>query len=98
MEMEKNIINNRSLSFKAKGLWMYLKDKPTGWRFSVARITSQTADGRDAIKSGLKELEQAGLLKRTKMKNSKGEFCGICYELRGGETIVPLDILEEKDI
>ena len=74
------LLNDKSLSFKAKGLYTYIQSKPDGWDFSVGRITKQGKDGKDSIRSGLMELEETGYLKRHKFKNKKGQW-DIEYEL-----------------
>lgn len=58
------ILNDPELSLKAKALWAFLASKPTGWNFSAERIAAQNQDGKEAIGSGLRELERAGLLER----------------------------------
>lgn len=66
------ILQNKSLSLKAKGLWAYLNSKPDGWIFSIDRIANETADGRDAVRSAIHELEAAGLLARTRRSIGTG--------------------------
>lgn len=66
------ILQNKSLSLKAKGLWAYLNSKPDGWIFSIDRIANETADGRDAVRSAIHELETAGLLARTRRSIGTG--------------------------
>lgn len=61
-----SIINNPSLSMKAKGIWLYMNSKPEGWNFAAARITEDCTDGRDAIRAGLRELLDNGLLSAKK--------------------------------
>lgn len=66
------ILQNKSLTLKAKGLWAYLNSKPDGWTFSIDRIATETADGRDAVRSAIHELESAGLLARTRRSIGTG--------------------------
>ena len=66
------ILQNKSVSLKAKGLWAYLNSKPDGWIFSIDRIANETADGRDAVRSAIHELETAGLLARTRRSIGTG--------------------------
>lgn len=75
-----HIINDKRLSFKAKGLFLYLISKPDGWSFSANRIKNDTKDGEDSILSGLSELEKLGLLTRQKLR-VKGIFKGFDYLL-----------------
>lgn len=60
-QVPNEIINNKELSLKAKGLLCYLISKPDGWNFSAENIATQNKEGLLAIKSALKELENLGL-------------------------------------
>lgn len=75
-----HIINDKRLSFKAKGLFLYLISKPDGWSFSADRIKFDSKDGEDSILSGLSELENFGLLSRKKLRLG-GIFKGYDYFL-----------------
>jgi hypothetical protein len=58
------IIRDPSLSFKARGLLAYLLSMPDNWRTTADAIARNCLEGRDAIRSGLAELEAAGYLQR----------------------------------
>jgi GTP cyclohydrolase II len=75
------LLNRTDLSFKAKGLFSFIQSKPDGWSFSVDRITRQSNEGKDAIRSGLKELEDAGYLTRIAAKKKDGTWDGYDYTL-----------------
>jgi hypothetical protein len=54
-------VNDRRLSFKARGILSYLLDKPDGWAVRAAAIAADSdADGVAAIQSGLRELARRG--------------------------------------
>ena len=74
------ILQNPNLTLKAKGLWIHLNSKPEGWSFSIERIAAEQADGRDAVRSAIHELETIGLLTRT--RRSVGTGWEDEYELR----------------
>ena len=76
-----NILNDKTISIKAKGLWVFIQSKPDGWNFSAKRISCQLKEGIDSVKSGIKELEKNGLLKRRKTKNHDGRWSGCDYFL-----------------
>ena len=61
-----SIINNKDISMKAKGLWLYMNSKPEGWNFAADRIAEDCSDGRDSIRAGLRELLDNGLLSAKK--------------------------------
>ena len=61
------VLKDKNLSFKAKGLYAYLFSKPDKWDFSSTRMVLETTDGRKAIMGMLTELEESGYLKRNKL-------------------------------
>lgn len=69
-----NVLNNKLLSFKAKGIYAYIQSKPDGWEFSAERIALQSEEGLASVRTGLKELELEGYLIRKKYHNEKGFF------------------------
>ena len=76
-----DILNDKELSFRAKGLYSYLQSKPDNWKFSVIRIALQTKEGETAIMNAIKELEQAKLLERIPIKDTLGKWKGYDYLL-----------------
>jgi len=69
------LLNDSSISLKAKGLYVYMQSKPDDWVFSLERIASQNKDARDSVRSTINELAEAGYLTKEKMfKDSKGTF------------------------
>ncbi|WP_265478591.1 DnaD domain-containing protein [Lactiplantibacillus plantarum] len=69
------------LSFKARGLMAYMLSLPDDWKFYVKELVKHSdRDGRDAVLSGLKELEKVGYLQRTTHRN-KGKFDSVDYLL-----------------
>jgi hypothetical protein len=75
-----DLLNNKVISLKAKGLFGYIQSKPDGWNFSVKNIAKQNKESLSAITSGIKELESFGYLERVKYQNEKGHW-GIEYIL-----------------
>jgi hypothetical protein len=81
-----DIVQDKDLSFKARGLWVYLESKPDNWNFSLKRISEESTDGIDSVRSGIHELEKVGLLLREKsFKN--GQFDGYDYILELEKTV-----------
>lgn len=68
-------LNDPRLSLKTKGLYAYLMSKPDTWEISREGIRSQVKESRTAIDSALKELEDAGYLRRERTKKDEhGRF------------------------
>lgn len=60
------------LSYKAKGILLYLFSKPDGWEVRIDDLVEQGPDGKGAIKTGMRELKEAGYAKlKTKWNGKK---------------------------
>ncbi|HOH62103.1 MAG TPA: hypothetical protein PK698_06505 [Bacilli bacterium] len=70
-QVANKVLNDPNISLKSKGLYSYLYSKPNNWDFAVGRIKLDHKDNDDAIYSGIKELEEFGLLKRKKLSNGR---------------------------
>jgi hypothetical protein len=68
------IIEDKRVSFKARGLLIYLLSKPDHWRTSTAHLASVSPEGIHAVRSGLKELEAHGYVKRIRKQNPSGQW------------------------
>lgn len=68
--IDRRTINDRQLSFRARGVLHFLLDKPEGWKADSELLTVHTTEGRDAIRSALRELEEFGYLVRRKWRDS----------------------------
>ena len=76
------------LSFKAVGLIVLLQSLPDDWDFSIEGLAAIAKDGKDAIRSAFKELEEAGFVKRSQAVE-KGRFSHNIVELSVvGSTVV----------
>ena len=73
-QVDRRVINRPDLSFRAVGVLVWLLDKPDGWTgFSAERMaTGNGREGRDAIRSALRELEELGYLRRDRVQTSAG--------------------------
>lgn len=79
--IDKEAAHDASLSWKAKGLLLYMLSMPDDWEFYVSELKNHASDGRDSTASGLKELEKAGYLVKTKKRDEEGKFKGYDYNL-----------------
>lgn len=78
----KNDIFDSGLSAKAIGLFCYLWHLPDDWKFYEMEIMNHFKDGRYSIRSGLKELTDAGYVKRVQARhNGDGKFTNYDWEL-----------------
>lgn len=91
------IAEDKSLSWGARGLLIFLLVKPDDWQVSVAHLTNETAMGRDGVRALIKELMDAGYVAHRTSKEA-GRFAVGCYEVsdkptkspqKGSESTVP---------
>jgi hypothetical protein len=77
--IQNEAIQDKTLSLKARGLHHLLLSYPNDWIINVKHLANQSdKDGPDAIKTGLKELEEAGYLEREQSRSS-GKFATATY-------------------
>ena len=75
--VDNTVLNDTNLSWKAKGIFMYLLDQAeTQEFFYETEIAKHSTDGLASLRSGLKELEQRGYLKRQRVRGKQGKFKG----------------------
>lgn len=78
--IDRRPVDNPKLSFKAKGILTYLLSRPDGWEVSVSDLIKHGAEGEAAIRSGLKELKEAGHMRYTQSRN-QGRITGWLIEV-----------------
>ncbi len=67
-------LQDKNLSFKAKGLLSCVLSLPDDWNYSVRGLASISKEGIKAINSMLKELEENYYLKRERKQENNGRF------------------------
>src|SRR5690554_7837272 len=73
--MHKEFLSNENLSFKAKGILSYLLSKPDDWKVYEDDLVNQSKDGKTAVRSGLKELQEQGYIVRRSEERRVGKEC-----------------------
>lgn len=65
------VLNDARLSFRARGVLMWLLSKPADWRTRSESIAAQSPkEGREAIRTAMRELEEYGYLVREKVRDA----------------------------
>ncbi|MCM1296124.1 MAG: hypothetical protein NC311_11335 [Muribaculaceae bacterium] len=76
--MSNNHLQNKELNLKAKGLMSLILSLPEDWNYSIAGLTTLSADGRDAISSTLKTLQKFGYVAIEKIRE-QGQFKAVYH-------------------
>ena len=66
------VIRDEHLSYRARGLLCYLLSQPPGWQISSARLAIKTGEGRDAVRTALRELVACGYLDLKRRQDHRG--------------------------
>ena len=70
-------LRRTSLSLKARGLWALCMSYPDDWHFRTSHLQAQSdGDGRGAVRSALRELEEAGLAALETPRGEDGRLLG----------------------
>ncbi|MDU0476837.1 conserved phage C-terminal domain-containing protein [Staphylococcus chromogenes] len=72
--VHKDFIHDSNITFKAKGILLYLLSRPDDWQIYESEIIKHTKDGKDSLKTGIKELEVAGYIERKRIRNDQGQL------------------------
>lgn len=72
----KVMLNDKRLSWKAKGILSYLLSKPNNWTVQSHDIFNHGTDGRDAIQAAFKELRDCGYAVLGRERNDDGTLSG----------------------
>jgi len=73
-QVPKCLLNDKNISFKAKGLYCYLFSQTDGFCFSTEIIANDAKDGVKAIYSAFNELKESGYLKSKKLPSGRIEY------------------------
>ena len=73
-------IKDTGMPLAAKGLLIVMLSLPDNWDFSIAGLKALLPDGKDKVRTTLKDLENMGYLRRSRINDEKGhiidwEYC-----------------------
>lgn len=74
-------LRDTSLSLKAKGLLSLMLSLPEGWDYTTKGLACICKDGVDSICSTVKELENAGYVRRRRLRNELGHLTEVEYTI-----------------
>ncbi len=69
-------IDDARLSFKAKGILVYLLSKPDNWIVRVEDLAKRSREKKPAIQTGLQELKECGYASLETLRNERGHVTG----------------------
>ena len=75
--IDKETISDINLTWKAKGILAYLLSLPPDWKIYLSELEKHARDGRDSLRSGLKELEDLGYIHSEQIRDESGKIIGV---------------------
>jgi hypothetical protein len=69
-----DLIRDPRISWKALGILVFVLSLPDNFRLRLSHLAKQKTSGRDATRTGLKELQQAGYLRIQRERGERGKF------------------------
>ena len=92
VQVDKTVINNVKLTWKAKAILIYLLSLPPDWQIYEQEIAKHALDGKESLRTGIQELIRAGYIRRKQIRNTDGTFD--CYEYHVFE--IPANVTENR--
>ncbi|MCD7854437.1 MAG: helix-turn-helix domain-containing protein [Clostridiales bacterium] len=86
-------LQDRRLSYKAKGLLSFMLSVSDNWEYTIKGLATMSKDGVDSVATALKELEGCGYVDRRRNRNEKGQVTDteyIVYEMPIDKTSEPV--------
>lgn len=72
--MDKTALNDKRLSWKAKGIMAFMLSKPDDWVFYLDELSTNATDGKSSFRSGFNELKKHGYVQRIQRRDENGKF------------------------
>lgn len=79
VQIDKTALQDKTLSWKAKGVLAYLLSLPDDWQIYLSEIKNHARDGKDATRTAVDELVKAGYITRKEAEKQVGRFAGYNY-------------------
>ena len=95
--MSNHHLRNADLSLKSKGLLSQMLSLPEEWDYTLKGLSQINREGIDAIREAVRELERAGYVTRTRVRNDKGQLGAADYVIHEFP-VPPKPILENPTL
>ena len=72
---------DKTITLKAKGLLSQMFSLPDDWDYTLKGLAYINLEGIDSIRSAIRELEKAGYIIRTRVRDEQGRLRGTSYKV-----------------
>lgn len=89
-------LQDKRLSWKAKGIITYVMSLPADWKININDLVNRSEDGRNSLTTGINELVEFGYCRKQRVKGDGGRFVGYRYEISDKAEFAETPINKEK--
>jgi hypothetical protein len=76
----KAVLDDKRITWKAKGIFAYLMSKPDNWKGVIADVVNHGADGATAVRAAMTELESFGYARQERVREA-GRMAGLVWHV-----------------
>ncbi|GAF80863.1 unnamed protein product, partial [marine sediment metagenome] len=84
-------VGDQRLSWKAKGLHIYLMTRPPGWKIRHKDLENRAQDGKSSLQTAVNELRECGYLKIERLQDGAGKLVGSQWIVTESPISLPLE-------
>jgi len=77
--VHRDIADNKTLSYKAKGILVYILSKEDDWEINLEELEHSSTNKIDSLYSGIDELVTHGYITKLPIRDTRGRFLGWEY-------------------
>ena len=92
------VLLDDTISDKARGVLVRLLCRPDNWNLNVKHLVRTGKDGNASIRSAIRELENAGYIRKEITRHENGRIIGIEYTVCESKDAATLDVVEPAPI
>lgn len=91
------IIKDKTLSWKAKGLLIYILHLPNDWQIHLSELQNHATDGKASFNSGWKELVKSGYVEVEQLRGESGQFGKTIITIKDSKSIGNTDFTPQAE-
>ena len=73
-QIANELLNDKNISAKAKGIYAFMYSKPNGWTFTIRSMSKQLKEGKESIRTAITELKHYGWIGYKKHTDGTGNY------------------------
>jgi len=95
--MSNHHLRNKALSLKSKGLLSQMLSLPENWDYTLVGLSRINREKLDAIREAVRELERAGYITRSRLRDESGQLRGADYIIHELPQMTKKEPTQDKD-